>query len=996
MKQISYAPLILLHNADNGGCGIYRIHSVAQALHQHGYANCRVTNKLLTQEGFKGLNPEIVVVQRQYYDHQIEVLRQYKKAGAHIVYDLDDAVHKTPSWSPHAHVTPKDFLKRLKRLSSSVDTFSVSTQALADELRPHVKGTPIKVRPNYLPDSWCLINRGEPTKDRKFRIGFAGGIAHEGDLRLLFPAMRELGDSVEWHFIFDNPGFQFPSEANVKLIKPTPYNQYGQNLANLDVDLMVAPLEASTFNRCKSDLRLKEYGACGFPVLASDFGPYKDFPHVFKAKDEEDFLNQIRHYMVHRKEAKNEGKKLQAHVRYHYIISDHLDEIMEVLGAKPHRIDPVERSHVTVIVPCYKGVETTKRCLESVVASLPHNVAKTKLLIVNDASPEPAMHEMLRQFVKDNECPTYEGYVQVSLHENNKNLGYTKSVNNAIQLTPGPVITLNSDTEVFGDWIDRLHKVAKSNKRIASVTPLGSNASICTFRSATQATHEQVDKAASKTNEIMYTPTPVGFCMYLSRSVLAKCGLFDEHGYNRGYGEENDWASWTLDHGYHHVLTSSVYVHHAGSVSFGEEAQKLQQVAEQRMALRYPRYRQMIVSILTQDPMRRLREAVELELLKGGKSILYTSHTFGGGMETHVKEVSRDYEKEGYKSYILRNEGARQAVLCSRDSKYDNIRPFDLTLYSDLQRFKETLAILGVESVQIHTTYGYDNTFPNFLMEALEGIPYDVMLHDYISICPQIFLLHRDADPDRDMRYCGLPAPEECNKCIGRGSAFGFVDIENHRNTYKKLLEGARTLWAPSGAAATPISDVLKLDKPIYVRQHKTHIEKPKAPTGKNIALIGSIGPHKGSRLLSEVIPKTSTTFILIGSAGEEVPRSRKLVDTGTYKSMDEVIERAHKTNCKLALLLSTYPETHMYTLTEAYAAGLWPVCFDLGTQAARIKASGVGTLLPIEWMYGDHSDEIADVLHSLLNKDLGTVDPEKINVSYDSPTEYYNGIEND
>jgi hypothetical protein len=49
---------------------------------------------------------------------------------------------------------------------------------------------------------------------------------------------------------------------------------YPQKLANLDLDLALAPLENNQFNDCKSNLRLLEYGACGYPVICSNTGAF--------------------------------------------------------------------------------------------------------------------------------------------------------------------------------------------------------------------------------------------------------------------------------------------------------------------------------------------------------------------------------------------------------------------------------------------------------------------------------------------------------------------------------------------------------------------------------------------------------------------------------------------------------------------------------------------------------------------------------------------------
>ncbi|TSE18174.1 Glycosyl transferases group 1 [Tepidimonas alkaliphilus] len=59
---------------------------------------------------------------------------------------------------------------------------------------------------------------------------------------------------------------------------------YPKKLAELacEWDLAIAPLEDNMFNRCKTALKLLEYGWCGLPVLCSNVGPYQDknFPVI--------------------------------------------------------------------------------------------------------------------------------------------------------------------------------------------------------------------------------------------------------------------------------------------------------------------------------------------------------------------------------------------------------------------------------------------------------------------------------------------------------------------------------------------------------------------------------------------------------------------------------------------------------------------------------------------------------------------------------------------
>ncbi len=66
--------------------------------------------------------------------------------------------------------------------------------------------------------------------------------------------------------------------------------------------------------------------------------------------------------------------------------------------------------------------------------------------------------------------------------------------------------------------------------------------------------------------------TGVGFCMYVTRRALDRCGPFDEDTFGRGYGEEVDFCLRASRLGLRHLVEDSTYVHHHGGVSFGDSA----------------------------------------------------------------------------------------------------------------------------------------------------------------------------------------------------------------------------------------------------------------------------------------------------------------------------------------------------------------------------------------------------------------------------------------
>ena len=69
----------------------------------------------------------------------------------------------------------------------------------------------------------------------------------------------------------------------------------------------------------------------------------------------------------------------------------------------------------------------------------------------------------------------------------------------------------------------------------------------------------------------------------------------------------------------------------------------------------------------------------------------------------------------------------------------------------------------------------------------------------------------------------------------------------------------------------------------------------------------------------------------------------------GRYNSSEflDIIERESP---DIAFLPSVCPETYSFTLSEAVTAGIYPVVFDLGAMARRIRSLGWGKVLPIAW----------------------------------------------
>nr|WP_286584874.1 hypothetical protein [Pseudomonas guguanensis] len=122
--------------------------------------------------------------------------------------------------------------------------------------------------------------------------------------------VRELAGEVEWVFMGMCPDAirpyvnEFHGGVDIE--------GYPAALASLDLDLALAPVEPNLFNECKSNLRLLEYGACGFPVICSDLLCYRGDLPVTRVKNRfRDWVDAIRMHINDLDAAAQAGDRLR-------------------------------------------------------------------------------------------------------------------------------------------------------------------------------------------------------------------------------------------------------------------------------------------------------------------------------------------------------------------------------------------------------------------------------------------------------------------------------------------------------------------------------------------------------------------------------------------------------------------------------------------------------------------------------------------------------------
>lgn len=317
---------IAVFPADETGCGQYRMLQPLAAMRDAGLCTGAPSPELLPTHLLLRTGADTLVFQRPYTEAGLAALVAARGlTGVRTIYEVDDHMAAVPVKSVHHRDMPKDVRGRILKGIGLCDRLVVSTEPLAAALGAHAPQ--VQVIPNRLPPRmWGSTppTRPDPreTVRRKPRIGWAGGAGHQGDLEMIADVVRELADEVEWVFF----GMCPPSLRRYATVYygGVPTLEYPSQLMAVaqDWDLAIAPLESNSFNDCKSNLRLLEYGWCGLPVVCSDVLAYQGgnlsarrVRNRFK-----DWASALRERLADLPAARAEGAALQQQVAEHWTL----------------------------------------------------------------------------------------------------------------------------------------------------------------------------------------------------------------------------------------------------------------------------------------------------------------------------------------------------------------------------------------------------------------------------------------------------------------------------------------------------------------------------------------------------------------------------------------------------------------------------------------------------------------------------------------------------
>ncbi len=632
-------------------------------------------------------------------------------------------------------------------------------------------------------------------------------------------------------------------------------------------------------------------------------------------------------------------------------------------GKPPARIPP--RAKLMLLMPIYRGLLQTKAALASVLAAMP---AGAELLVVDDASPEPALARHLDQLA---------GQGRINLRRHSENRGFCAAVNTGLDEAAGrDVLLLNADILLPPGAIETMADLAYAHHETGTVTPLSNEASICSYPDAAGGNKMPDLPATTALNDMaralhglraVEIPTAVGFCMFIRHDCLAATGGFRAEIFAQGYGEENDFSLRARHLGFRHMAAPGAFVAHEGGVSFRAAARGLMARNLALLERLHPGYHALVQAHHEADPLKPSRTALDAQRLRQHKrrlgAVLFISHSHGGGVARRVAEDMAALQASGRQALLLTTQFPKSpdktpypwpALL--NDATLEDLCNLSFDLAHEQPRLLALLRDLQVKHVVLHHRLGHHESIAQ--LAAALGVPQDIVVHDYASFCPRVNLLNRP-DPSAPLRYCGEPAEAGCIACVRRADR-GVQE----RISIRALRARSAAEFAAAAKVIIPSADTARrlqryfpaLTPQIQPWDEASAWPPPALPPPRAralVAVIGGIGPAKGFDVLLDCAADAKARalpldFIVIGtSADDDKLLAAGIFVTGPYRE-GEAGALIRSLQPSLAFLPSIWPETWCYALSEAWAAGLRAVVFDLGAQGERMRQSKRGMALPL------------------------------------------------
>jgi glycosyltransferase involved in cell wall biosynthesis len=227
---------------------------------------------------------DVVLIQREFplfWEEYLQILSLARAQSKAVIYELDDLLFEIPDVHPDQAIdfyTPA--ILPIFHALASADLVTTATPELAEHLGRFNPN--IHVLPNYLDDTlWKIQSRTAKPERSTVVIGYMGSDTHLPDFESIAPLLLKIayqfGENIRFRFWGCKPPeiLQHLSQTEWLPLQIFDYPQFAEYFTRQEVDILIAPLLDSPFNRCKSAVKLLEYSTSGAPVICSRIPAYE-------------------------------------------------------------------------------------------------------------------------------------------------------------------------------------------------------------------------------------------------------------------------------------------------------------------------------------------------------------------------------------------------------------------------------------------------------------------------------------------------------------------------------------------------------------------------------------------------------------------------------------------------------------------------------------------------------------------------------------------------
>ena len=334
----------LNYYADYSGCGHWRMIWPEQVMNAHNKAVVHGTTVMNLDERYYG-HVKGVRIQRQATPTQLQFVQYLRnladKHNFRLIYEIDDICfgEDIPDYNKYKTAfTDPEIRKSAQEMMAMCDEVTVTCPFMRDYYREKTGNKNVTILPNFMPKFWLdrfyNANRTMESYDKnkkKPRILYAGSGAHfdveqrvkfKDDFYHINDIIRKTVDKFQWVFLGAHPIpiVDLVRSGKVEFHPWKRLYEYGQGLYDLNVNMIVAPLQDNTFNKAKSDLKYIEACALGLPIACQDLCTYENAPIKFKTGEE--MVAQIEKTLRDRKYYKAVCKKARQYAQTRWLEDD--------------------------------------------------------------------------------------------------------------------------------------------------------------------------------------------------------------------------------------------------------------------------------------------------------------------------------------------------------------------------------------------------------------------------------------------------------------------------------------------------------------------------------------------------------------------------------------------------------------------------------------------------------------------------------------------------